>query len=580
MKNRIIISFILAVALSPSLAAYQQAEEQKLEKEASAYEKANAEFVMIEAEKFFLLEDYERALAFLDQSLSTDPKNHAAYFKKAEVLGIQEKYEEGLEAITKAIEIQPDNKFYYILGAQLAKQNESLEDAKRFYDMLQTNASGYEAYYAEIIDTYQQTGNNSDAITLADKAIAAYPNAPEFYLKKAEIELISGQTESATQTLSQGLNKFPQDDIVLQQYVELMSFQGKLPEATSQLEQIQANNTKATLLLIDLYTQQGKTDKVKSSINMVFEDDEFGADAKALAIGYLIFNDAETGNENFIDSLQQVLQTTYPASAMVFENGGLIYSRLAFNPDPTVRKAYQEKAIANYKKLTQLNPGDFAGWNKVLSYEYNQKLWEDLTNDADEALSLFPNQAIFYYFLSAGQLGSGEIDDAEDNATQALRMSGSNQQLQSLLNAQLGLIQLARNNATQAETYFEKSVGFNTVHEEAILSYANYLSESEPQKALELLNGFAEGINQKLRAVSIQAKALLNQNNTAQSKSTMETALAQFPNEVDGASLEIYGDILFKAGQTNEALVQWQKALTLGGTSDKLEEKIANKAYN
>ena len=112
------------------------------------------------------------------------------------------------------------------------------------------------------------------------------------------------------------------------------------------------------------------------------------------------------------------------------------------------------------------------------------------------------------------------------------------------------------------------------------MSYANYLSESEPQKALELLNGFAEGINQKLRAVSIQAKALLNQNNTAQSKSTMETALAQFPNEVDGASLEIYGDILFKAGQTNEALVQWQKALTLGGTSDKLEEKIANKAYN
>nr|WP_276559827.1 tetratricopeptide repeat protein [Roseivirga pacifica] len=535
---------------------------------------------MIEAEKFFLLEDYERALAFLDQSLSTDPKNHAAYFKKAEVLGIQEKYEEGLEAITKAIEIQPDNKFYYILGAQLAKQNESLEDAKRFYDMLQTNASGYEAYYAEIIDTYQQTGNNSDAITLADKAIAAYPNAPEFYLKKAEIELISGQTESATQTLSEGLNKFPQDDIVLQQYVELMSFQGKLPEATAQLEQIQTNNTKATLLLIDLYTQQGETEKVKSSINMVFEDDELGADAKALAIGYLIFNDAETGNENFIDSLQQVLQTSYPASAMVFENGGLIYSRLAFNPDPTVRKAYQEKAIANYKKLTQLNPGDFAGWNKVLSYEYNQKLWEDLTNDADEALSLFPNQAIFYYFLSAGQLGAGEIDDAEDNATQALRMSGSNQQLQSLLNAQLGLIQLARNNATQAETYFEKSVGFNTVHEEAILSYANYLSESEPQKALELLNGFAEGINQKLRAVSIQAKALLNQNNTAQSKSTMETALAQFPNEVDGASLEIYGDILFKAGQTNEALFQWQKALTLGGTSDKLEEKIANKAYN
>lgn len=535
---------------------------------------------MIEAEKFFLLEDYERALAFLEESLSTDKKNHAAYFKKAEILGIQEKYKEALDAIAKAIEIQADNKFYYVLGAQLEKENENLEGAKRFYDLLLANATNYEAYYAEIIDTYTQTGNSEDAIALTKKAIDAYPNAPEFILKKAEIELSLSQAKAAAKTLTEGIKKFPQDDVILQKYVEIKDFQNQIPEAVKMLESIQTNNTKASLLLIDLYARQSQTDKVKESINAVFEDDELGADAKALALGYLIFNNAETGNESLIDSLQQVLQTTYPESPMVFENGGLIYSRLAYNPDPAIRKAYQDKAIANYKKLTALNPGDFAGWNKVLSYEYNQKLWEDLTNDADEALSLFPNQAIFYYFLSAGQLGTGEPDEAEYSASQALRMAGSNQELQSLLNAQLGQIQVALNNQTEATSYFKKSIGFEVVHEEAILSYANYLSQANPQEAIKLLNNFAEGITQRLTALSIQARALLNQEEIEQAKTAIEAGLAQFPNEIDGPSLEIYGDILFKAGQINEALTQWQKALTLGGTSDKLEEKIANKAYN
>ncbi|MCB0739394.1 MAG: tetratricopeptide repeat protein, partial [Bacteroidetes bacterium] len=42
--------------------------------------------------------------------------------------------------------------------------------------------------------------------------------------------------------------------------------------------------------------------------------------------------------------------------------------------------------------------------------------------------------------------------------------------------------------------------------------------------------------------------------------------------------LEHYGDILFKLGELENALIQWQKALDAGGDKEILEQKIKNKA--
>lgn len=44
-----------------------------------------------------------------------------------------------------------------------------------------------------------------------------------------------------------------------------------------------------------------------------------------------------------------------------------------------------------------------------------------------------------------------------------------------------------------------------------------------------------------------------------------------------GTILEHYGDILYQLNETDKAVEQWQKAKTLGDTSDKIDAKIKNK---
>ena len=87
--------FLLILTLlchSNGLAQDNGVKKVKVEKEASEYDKANSEYLLIDAEKFILLEDYERALAALEQTLEVDAKNHAAYFKKAEILVTQKNF--------------------------------------------------------------------------------------------------------------------------------------------------------------------------------------------------------------------------------------------------------------------------------------------------------------------------------------------------------------------------------------------------------------------------------------------------------------------------------------------------------
>ena len=49
--------------------------------------------------------------------------------------------------------------------------------------------------------------------------------------------------------------------------------------------------------------------------------------------------------------------------------------------------------------------------------------------------------------------------------------------------------------------------------------------------------------------------------------------------EDNGALLEHYGDVLFKLGKKEEAIILWKKAQKMKGVSKKIETKINEKKY-
>ena len=185
------------------------------------------------------------------------------------------------------------------------------------------------------------------------------------------------------------------------------------------------------ILLSNLYEGKGESSAKYDLLIESFGDPEASLTDKTLLLGQLILENSTDLPIDLIDSLQTSLENQYPNEALAVENGTYVYTKLAEIASGNQRDLFQVKAINRYKQLKELKPGDFKVWDKVLSYEYNTGDWQALSADADEALMLYPNQAIFYIYLASAKINLNEPDEAEDLLNQASRMTRSNELLTS-----------------------------------------------------------------------------------------------------------------------------------------------------
>ncbi|OEK05469.1 tetratricopeptide repeat protein [Roseivirga misakiensis] len=555
--------------------------EENLKEETTPYEMANAEYLMIEAQKFFLLEDYQKALAFLEQSIEVDPDNHAAHFKTAEVHLILGENTKGLTAIDKAIEIQQDNKYYYVLAAQLHKASNDFQGAARYYELMMANASNYNSYLIEVTKVYEEFGAFEKAISVLDAAEKSETGLT-FDQKFRKVDLLTktGKSKAALDYLADLNAQNPGNANILFRYASALTNNTQVGRAIEVLESSKLNTNDLKLLLAENYLSAGLLDKQKEMLLSVYNDSEANLSIKTLLLGQWAFSSDLAENAYLVDSLQTQLEKDYPEEAIALENGGLIYSKLAQISTGADRENFELKAIERYKRLTDLSPGNFEVWKKVLAFEDENEKWSELAKDAEEALDLFPNQVLFYLYLASANQGLQAYDEAESLLKQALRMTASNQMLKSQVLGKQGSLALAKGEEQAAISLFEQSLTLDPPHPESLAIYSAFLTTSDPQKAIALIDPVLASSFKSLPFIRIKASALFNLADYTGAYEVLNSGLSEFPVQRRGNMLELLGDILFKLNRVEEAVIQWKEAKNLGGTSEKIDQKIENKQYN
>lgn len=553
---------------------HAQSIEGKIKEETTKYEQANAEYMLIEAEKFFLLEDYERAIAFLDKSIEVDKENHGAYFKKAEIYLAQNKPEEGLEAIKEAINIKSDNKYYYVLGAQLEKANRDLQGAAKFYELMVENTNDYKPYLVELANTFQSVGKLKDAI----QAFEDTENLSlDQSMKLVEMYVQGSKEKDATSLMESLLLQYPTDNDLKYQYANLLYTIGETEKAIASLEAEPNKTADMRLLLSNLYEGNGESSAKYDLLIESFGDPEASLTDKTLLLGQLILESNTDLPVNLIDSLQTRLEEQYPNEALAIENGTFVYSKLAEVSSGNQKDLFQLKTIERYKRLKNLKPGDFQVWNKVLTYEYNSGDWEALSADADEALMLYPNQAVFYIYLASAKINMDEPGEAEDLLNQASRMTRSNELLTSQILGKRAEIAEMKGQLPQALQLYEQALKLNQIHPETSISYGKFTAKHGKVQEQEETVSDQFTIGQKdLTDIYNRAKNLYSSGNLNQALILLLSNIHTFEDNKDGAALELYGDIYKELKLIDVAKKYWIKAKELGGTSDKIDQKIAS----
>ncbi len=568
--NKLLFLALIWILSAFSLKAWQV--ESTLKKETSKYDQANAEYLLIEAQKYFLLEDYERAIAFLDKSIDVDEKNHAAWFKKAEIYLAKNDTKKGVEAIQKAIALSSNNKYYYVLAAELEKANRNPEGAARYYELMASYTPDYQVYLVELANVFQAVGKTREAIELFRKQESLTLDQS---MKLVEMLMQSSKEKEAITLMEQLVIDYPLDMDIKYQYANVLSSSGQQAEAIQFLENQTSMNAAMRLLLSDLYASQGQSDAKFQLLTRSFNDPNASLSDKVLLLGQLLLENSSQPPVGLIDSLQTALENQYPNEPLAIENGAYVYTKLAEQTSGPQRALFRTKSIEKYQQLKDLKPGDFKVWDKVLTHAYENENWKQLNIDAEEALSLFPNQAIFYIYLASAKIELNELDEASDLLGQATRMTRANTLLKSQILAKQAQIAFLNGQTETADSLLKEAVSLEEVHPDALKQNGEILLSRVEKNAAPVSEKSAE-----LKKVKESAEKLYANGQYNQALITLLHYIHTFEDLNDGATLELFGDTYFQIKLNALAVKYWKMAKELGGGSEKLDQKIASGQIN
>ena len=573
-------TFLLACTLSVSLHAQKKKQKKEEEQEITKYERANAEYLFIEAQKYFLLEDYQRSLAFLDQSLEIDKKNDAAFFKIAEIKLITEAYDDGIEAVQKAIALKNNNKYYYILSAQLYKSKNDLKGAAAQYEAMVANTLDYKEYLLDVVNVYTELADYKNAIRMLNLTESQFRTPGKYFRQRTDLLVKDNKADEAITYLNGLLEKSPEKTELKAEYADLLARHRSGGEAINFLESLRRRESVLDLLLMQLYLDGGRWESALPLAKSAFEDRRTPLSLKTDLINTLASGPLTSENLTLIAPLIAQLYEQNPNEKAIMELAGRVYGKMATIATDASAREYRQKSVEAFSQLKAIDPSDFKVWQSILNYEFEQEAWEQLLSDSEASLDYFPNQGLFYFYFGSANLYLEDLGEARSLFNQALKLSFSNDTLKSRIYGKMGEMAFLQNQAEPAKQHFEQGLSLIRLPE-LINNYSLALALRKID--LDLANRLADELLAleagQLKYVKTKAFALFQSDQFAESKQVLEPALQQMSGQVDGPVLELYGDILIKLDMVEQAVAQWQKAKELGNTSPKLDQKIETKQY-
>ncbi|MBB5636552.1 tetratricopeptide (TPR) repeat protein [Pedobacter cryoconitis] len=293
---------------------------------------------------------------------------------------------------------------------------------------------------------------------------------------------------------------------------------------------------------------------------------------------------AVSGTEAMAAATLYLSQKKFLAASKVLENIAATHQDdplfLALYGDVLYETGNLPGALIYYKKALKLTDQLYGVWEKVLNISILMGQYKQMIAIGEDALSVYPNQAILYYYMAFALHREDQNKDALEHIRSAMALDGENKELQALISALQAEILIDQGKTAAADMAFEKAVKLDPQNFLIMNNYAYYLAlrNENLDKAVSLIAIAAKALPQNASIADTYALILFRKGQYDLAKSWIEKALKN--NEAENSVyLEHYGDILFYTGTPDEALIQWKKSWDAGNDSSLLKRKINEKKY-
>ncbi len=574
--------FFIAMLLSIVHPGYAQKDKRKRTvDEPSVGQLRKAEEFFIEAEKYFILEDYAKSLQYFQQAAELNPNNGTIHYKIAEILSKSPNEEDLIKAsisANHALTLEKKNKYFYLLASSIHSNLTNFSKAAQLLETMMKEIKGTDEYLYQLAAIYQYDKRIDDAIDAYNRAESILGINEVSSLNKQRLYFEAGKIKEAIQEGENLLEAYPDEENYLMNFAEILSRQNQLPKAIEITERYIATHPhagSAKMLLAGFYKDTNQEEKARDFIKEAFADPNIDISSKIIVIGTYAATlnqqasqgKADPALQAFTFELYERLAKDYPLEPNVNIVGGDLYLGLGRN----------DEAKKEYLAAIRKGSSSYDTWQNLLYLESQQNEYDSIIAHSEIGLELFPNQAMLYYFNGYAHSRKMNHREAARSLEQARRLSASNEGLVSEINGLLGDIYNAMKEYKKSDEAYEAALAFNPNNYLLLNNYSyylamrnEYLDKAEKMASLVVKNNPNNNSYLDTYAWVLFAKAKYKE-----ARRVMEKIIQTQPN--NSTFYEHYGDILFKLGNTEEAVKQWEKAKSLDATNELIDKKIANR---
>ncbi|MCS6823840.1 MAG: tetratricopeptide repeat protein [Cytophagaceae bacterium] len=518
--------------------------------------------------KYYLLGHYNDAQALFEKALALEPESHATLHMLSKIAIQKNELNKAIQYAGKALKIDPKNKHYYLTLAEAYQKNVNINEAIKVYKKLIAEIPKSEEYYYNLADLYIYNNQFDDALKIYEKIQDLMGMSLELTRQKQQLYLRLNKTEKALSEGEAYIKAFPDDLDGKMSQAEVLFNNRYEQQAIQLLHEVlktDSDNIKAHLMLADIYERRGENEKSIQELEIVFTNPLADLDMKLKIVDDKIRSrNAEKESHILLRLCEQIIKA-HP-------NESKPHLYLA---DIHLLRGDKENAWKELIVAKKNEPNNYNLWIQLIELDSELKKTDSTLVHTDQALELFPNQAMIYVHKGLACIQKKRYQDAVDALEEAKKLSSSDPNLNNYINILLGDAYHYNKQYTKSDQAYEEALKYDKNNDHVLNNYSYFLALRKEK--LEYAKSMSEKLIKKHpnepTYLDTYAWVLYMLKDYENAKKYLEMAVK---NSNNGTIVEHYGDVLYQLGDKENAIIQWKKAKLLGDTSELIDKKIAD----
>lgn len=541
--------------------------------------------IFIEGMQAYLLGNSQDAIAKFNEVLRRDPKNDAAQYELAKISFESGNMDKAIEYAQNAIKINPNNEYYYQYLAEAKGEKQDFQGAAKVYDALIKLMPKEYDYYYDWAYMLSKAERYKDAIDVYNQLEQKTGVQEELIFQKQPLYIKLDKVEDCITDIEKLVKLYPSES----RYVGLIGevyrsnkMYDKAIQTYNRILATEPNNAEALLALAETYKSKGDNAKHDEYIQKVFANKNIDIDSKITTfIPYIEKLAKDSTMRDEVMKMADIIVAAHPNDVKA----------TTARADVLYNSGKKKEAQAEYMKSISLSDVPSTVWIQLYILDVELEDYDNLILFSKKGIDKNPNDPFGYFYNAIAYQQKKNYKAASDVLLSAFDVQRKNKgdnnalytpQLKLQMLITLGDISFELKDNTRTDSSYEAALEIDPNNATVLNNYAYYLSERDDklEKAERMSKKSNLLVDNNSAFIDTYAWIMYKMKNYKDALEWMEQAM-ELPDAAERPELLThYGDILYKIGQTDKAIEQWEKALQKGGDKVALESKIKNRKIN